>query len=168
MLSDWLDLKEEIVRAFMQRRESASAPSRASLPLVFGDTVIALLWSVLNALLLTWRIIAVLLMVFVVSACGMGGPAHGPPASNAAVVGMGFTSYSPAEVTVGVGDTVEWRNTSIITHTVTNDPGRAEKQGDASLPARAQPFDSGNIPAGQVYRRTFTVPGTYRYFCTHH
>src|ERR1700730_16542263 len=114
MLSDWLDLKEEIVRAFMQRRESASAPSRASLPLVFGDTVIALLWSVLNALLLTWRIsyreccprfipgssqsrlaqkgvpmsirntkstakiIAVLLMVFVVSGCGMGGPAHGP------------------------------------------------------------------------------------------
>jgi plastocyanin len=114
-------------------------------------------------------IIGAFLMVFGVSGCGLGGPAHGPPASDAAaVVDLGFTSYSPAEVTIGVGDTVEWRNTSVITHTVTNDPGRAKKPGDASAPAQAQAFDSGDIPAGQVYRRTFTVPGTYRYFCTHH
>jgi plastocyanin len=99
----------------------------------------------------------------------MGGPAHGPPSSNAAaVVEMGFESYSPADVTIRSGDTVEWRNTSVIAHTVTDDPGRAKKQGDAGLPAGAQPFDSGNIAAGEIYMRTFTMPGTYRYFCTRH
>jgi plastocyanin len=108
-------------------------------------------------------------MAFAVSGCGMGGPAHRPPASNAAaVVEMGFESFDPADVTIRSGDTIEWRNTSIIAHTVTDDQGRAKKQGDAGLPAGAQPFDSGNIAAGQVYMRTFTTPGTYRYFCTRH
>jgi plastocyanin len=111
---------------------------------------------------------AVLLMVLAVSGCGLGGPAHGPASNAAAVVDLGFTSFSPPEVTVAVGDTVEWRNKSLITHTVTDDPKRAEQPGDARVPAGAQVFDSGNIPAGQVYRQTFMVPGRYRYFCTHH
>jgi len=108
-------------------------------------------------------------MAGALSACGLSGPAHGPTASNAAaVVDMGFESYSPASVTIRAGDTVEWRNTSLITHTVTADPGRAKTPGDAVLPPGAQSFDSGDIAAGQVYQRTFTTPGTYRYFCTHH
>ena len=32
----------------------------------------------------------------------------------------------------------------------------------------AESFDSGNIPAGGVYKQTFTVPGTYKYFCDPH
>src|ERR1700676_4403963 len=71
--------------------------------------------------------IAVLLMVFSLSACGLGGPAHGPASNAAAVVDLGFTSFSPAEVVVAVGETVEWRNKSLITHTVTDDPKRAEQ-----------------------------------------
>jgi plastocyanin len=115
------------------------------------------------------RILAGLSVVFTVSGCGLGGPAHGPPASGvAAVVDMGFESYSPADVTVRSGDTVEWRNTSPITHTVTDDPSRAKKPGDASLPPGAPSFDSGDITAGKIYMQTFTIPGTYRYFCTHH
>lgn len=81
---------------------------------------------------------------------------------------MGFESYDPLTVTVRAGDTVEWQNTSLITHTVTDDPKRAETAGDATLPPGAAPFNSGNIPAGQVYLHTFTKPGTYHYFCTHH
>jgi plastocyanin len=104
-----------------------------------------------------------------ISSCGLGGPAHQAPAANAAaVVDMGFESYSPAEVTVGSGETVQWRNTSFITHSVTADPRRAKKPDDARLPPDVAPFDSGDIAAGQVYTRSFTVPGTYRYFCTHH
>jgi plastocyanin len=116
-----------------------------------------------------WFFAAVLTVTIPLSGCGLGGPAHGPPAANAAaVVEMGFESFSPADVSVRAGDTVEWRNTSLITHTVTDDPKRAIAPSDAGLPPGAQPFDSGDIPAGQVYLRTFTVPGTYRYFCTRH
>jgi plastocyanin len=108
-------------------------------------------------------------MALALSGCGLGGPAHGPPApSAAAVVDMGFARYLPVEVTIRSGDTVEWRNTSLITHTVTDDPSRARNQGDALLPPGAPPFDSSDIAAGQIYMRTFTMAGTYRYFCTHH
>jgi plastocyanin len=81
---------------------------------------------------------------------------------------MGFESYSPATVTIRAGDTVEWQNTSLITHTVTDDPKLADISGDAELPPGASPFNSGDVPAGQVYFHTFTVPGTYHYFCTRH
>ena len=115
------------------------------------------------------KIIAGFFMVVAISGCGLGGPAHKQPASNAtAVIDLGFMSYDPVDVTIHPGDSVEWRNTSVITHTVTDDPRRAKKQEDAGLPAGAQTFDSGDIPAGQVYMQTFTIPGTYRYFCTHH
>jgi plastocyanin len=101
--------------------------------------------------------------------CGLSGPAHGPAAPNAAAaIDMGLESYSPASVTIRAGQTVEWRNTSLITHTVTDDPERAKAPADAALPAGAQPFGSGDIPAGQVYLRRFPVAGTYHYFCTHH
>jgi plastocyanin len=63
---------------------------------------------------------------------------------------------------------VEWRNTSLITHTVTDDPKLAKRSDDAVLPAGAAAFDSGDIPGGQIYTQSFDVPGTYRYFCTRH
>jgi plastocyanin len=114
-------------------------------------------------------LIATLWVALAVSGCGLTGPAHGPPAQNAAVtVDMGFESYDPAKVTIRSGETVEWRNTSLITHTVTDDRRRAKDADDANVPPGGQPFASDDIAAGQVYLHTFTVPGTYRYFCTHH
>ncbi|HLI14152.1 MAG TPA: plastocyanin/azurin family copper-binding protein [Alphaproteobacteria bacterium] len=108
-------------------------------------------------------------MAMLLGGCGLSGPAHGPPVPGmAAVVDMSFESYDPANVTIRAGQTVEWRNTSIITHTVTDDPARARKADDAGVPAGGQAFDSGDIPPGQVYSHAFTVPGTYRYFCAHH
>lgn len=112
---------------------------------------------------------ALALLALSLTGCGLGGPAHSPPAANVAgVVDMGFSSFTPASITVHAGDTVEWRNKSLITHSVTDDPYRAEASGDAALPAGAEAFDSGDIPAGQIFLRKFTTPGTYRYFCTHH
>jgi plastocyanin len=114
-------------------------------------------------------VIAGCLMTFSVSGCGLNGPAHKPATSNvAAVIDLGFMSFTPALVTIHPGDAVEWRNMSVIPHTVTDDPSRAKKQEDAGLPAGAQIFDSGEIAAGQTYMQTFTAPGTYRYFCTYH
>ena len=104
------------------------------------------------------------------SGCGLGGPAYrAPPAGVAATVDMTIgLKYAPPAVTIYAGQTVEWRNQSPFHHTVTNDPADAERARDAALPAGAQPFNSGYIDPGQVFRHTFTVPGTYRYFCDPH
>jgi len=110
-----------------------------------------------------------ILAALTLSGCGLSGPAHNPPLPNAAAtVDMGFESYDPATVTIERNQTVEWRNTSPITHTVTDDPNLAKKSEDAVLPAGAPAFNSGDIPAGEIYAVTFNVPGTYRYLCTHH
>ncbi|MDE1902938.1 MAG: cupredoxin domain-containing protein [Alphaproteobacteria bacterium] len=115
------------------------------------------------------QLIVVLAIALPVAGCGVGGPAHGPPdARAAAVVDMGFESFTPATVTVKAGQAVEWRNTSPITHSVSFDSKAAAKAGDAALPPAVQPFASGDIAAGEVYLHTFDRPGTYRYFCTHH
>ena len=109
------------------------------------------------------------LAALMLGGCGLTGPAHGPRAANAAaVVTMGFESYSPAAVTIRAGEAVEWQNTSLITHTVTDDAKLARKAADSALPPGASAFNSGDIPAGQVYVRTFVAPGTYHYFCIRH
>jgi plastocyanin len=101
--------------------------------------------------------------------CGLGGPAHDEAMSNAAaVVDMGFTSFDPEVVHIRAGQTVQWRNTALITHNVSTDKSIAADPNDASIPDGATPFNSGDIPAGEVYSQTFTVAGTYKYFCKHH
>jgi plastocyanin len=104
-----------------------------------------------------------------VGGCGLSGPAHDEPMKGAAaVVDMGFTSFDPEAVHIHAGQTVEWRNTAFITHNVSDDKSVAADPADASIPAGATAFNSGDLPAGQVYSVTFTVPGTYKYFCIHH
>jgi plastocyanin len=115
----------------------------------------------------TFRHLACISFLLLLGGCS--GPAYNPPAAlTAAVVDMGFMSYRPSTVTIKPGDTVEWRNSSFLTHTVTDEPTRAEVAGSAKLPAGAATFNSGDIPAGQIYTHRFLVPGTYRYFCKHH
>lgn len=69
------------------------------------------------------------------------------------------TMFVPETVTIRVGDTVEWRNTGKIVHWVTIGP---------PIPKGAQPFDSGPMPPGAVYRHPFTVAGHYNYVCVPH
>jgi type III restriction enzyme len=45
---------------------------------------------------------------------------------------------------------------------------RPERDALAVLPRGAATIDSNDIAAGQTYLHTFTVPGTYHYFCEHH
>jgi plastocyanin/cytochrome c5 len=87
----------------------------------------------------------------------------------AAVVEMlGVDEFTPAEITIGVGDTVLWSNESEFDHTVTADPELAADPDSVILPEGAEPFDSGSVAPGETFEHSFTVPGRYRYFCIPH
>lgn len=107
-------------------------------------------------------------LALLTAGCGLSGPAHDPVEPGTVGVDMGFASFEPATIHIKAGQTVAFRNNALITHTVTDDPTKAMDAKDAALPAGAPAFDSGDLPPGQVYTRTFTVPGTYTYFCMHH
>ena len=68
--------------------------------------------------------------------------------------------FSPKTITVviGVNNTVTWTNNDISLHTVTC----------INPPTGAQQFNSGFLHSGQTFTMTFTVPGTYTYFCQIH
>jgi plastocyanin len=92
-----------------------------------------------------------------------------PPAAGTAVVHIStFLKFEPREITIPIGGTVEWRNSSIETHTVTDNPAAAKDPAHAQLPVGAEAFDSGPLKPGQSYSHTFTVPGRYSYFCRPH
>jgi plastocyanin len=76
--------------------------------------------------------------------------------------------YSPDTVEITAGQTVEWRNFSDVSHSVVDDPSKADHPGDVALPQGVKPFSSGNVMPGGKYRHTFTKPGDYRYFCWSH
>jgi plastocyanin len=111
-----------------------------------------------------------LLPALLLGACGSSGPAYEAPGPDvAATVEMtSQAAFDPAEITVKVGDKVEWRNVSERVHTVTADPRITGDAANIELPEGARPFNSAAIPPGQVFRHTFTVRGTYRYLCLPH
>jgi plastocyanin len=103
------------------------------------------------------------------SGCGRSGPAFGSgPAEGTTVVTMGLTRYAPDSVAIEAGGTVEWRNTSIITHTVTTEADRAANPDRVRIPDGAVPFHSGPVAPGQIFRHRFDLPGEYVYFCVPH
>ena len=91
-----------------------------------------------------------------------------PPESVMVVELTNTLTFSPLSITIRAGETVEWRNTSLMVHTVTADPSKATVDGSVSLPSGGQPFDSGNLNPEATFRHTFRTPGTYRYFCIPH
>lgn len=76
--------------------------------------------------------------------------------------------FTPANLTVQIGDTVEWRKTSGMVHTVSADPQLAAQPNHVALPAGAMPFSSGDLPPQGRFRYTFGIPGVYRYVCIHY
>jgi len=78
---------------------------------------------------------------------GVASPVRG--ATHAVEIGDGF--FSPASLTVSVGDTVTWTNVDDSPHTVTADA-----------------FDSDNLDSGGTYSFTFTETGAFGYVCNYH
>ena len=74
----------------------------------------------------------------------------------------------PAKVTIKVGETVTWRNKSILVHSVTTDPKRVQNPVNVKSPEGAAPFDSGTIASGKAWSRRFDIAGEYRYCCVPH
>lgn len=79
-----------------------------------------------------------------------GAVAH---ASASASVSIGDNFYSPASVSVAVGDTVTWANNGQAQHSATADDGS---------------FDTGVFGPGVTRSQTFNQAGTFSYFCTVH
>jgi plastocyanin len=73
-------------------------------------------------------------------------------AATRAVAISGF-AFSPATLTINVGDRVTWTNSDAVAHT-------AAATGGA--------FDTGDIGQGQSASVRFTKAGTYAYYCTPH
>ncbi len=76
--------------------------------------------------------------------------------------------YAPEKVQIKVGDSVQWVNDGQTVHSVSTTAANAQNRKDTAMPKGAVSFDSGFIPPGGDYSYTFTVPGTYRYFCLPH
>ncbi len=70
-------------------------------------------------------------------------------------------SFSPQNVAIVVGDTVEWKNTGVQVHTATSGYGIND-------PNAGVAFDSGALSAGGTYRKVFTSTGKFPYFCVPH
>ena len=78
----------------------------------------------------------------------------------AGVGGNQSLNFQPAHirVVIGLNNTVSWINDDTAPHTVTS----------TTVPSGAASFDSGNMNAGAKFSHTFTVAGTYTYYCQYH
>ncbi|HEX8232451.1 MAG TPA: plastocyanin/azurin family copper-binding protein [Caulobacteraceae bacterium] len=109
------------------------------------------------------------LALIALSALAVALPVSAQEARPAAVVIMNLGhSFTPAEITVPVGATVEWRNRAFFHHTATFDPAKAGDPAHVRLPAGVAPFDSSKIGGGKSWSHRFTTPGRYRYVCLPH
>jgi plastocyanin len=79
----------------------------------------------------------------------------GPAVIRADAFDVDITDYAftPADLTVHVGEPVTWTNSADRDHTVTSDEGE---------------LDSENIGPGEAYGHVFETPGKVEYHCTIH
>jgi plastocyanin len=94
--------------------------------------------------------IAFVLLGLPSTAPSLTGPSMARGATHTIEIGDGF--FSPASLTVAVGDTVTWTNVDDSPHTVT----------------ATGAFDSGNLNGGQTFSHTFDAVGTFTYVCLYH
>lgn len=84
--------------------------------------------------------------------------------------------FEPAQLTIAPGDTVVWKNTGSIAHSVTayedEIPEGAEYFAsggfDSESAARSGYPSQGSISGGESYEYTPQTAGTYEYFCIPH
>lgn len=93
--------------------------------------------------------------VYLVPTRSAGGAAAGEsPEGETSEIVIANMGFSPSQVTITAGTTVQWRNDDAVVHSVTGD--------DVAF------SDSPLIDQGEVYSQTFDQPGTYAYRCGPH
>jgi len=94
-----------------------------------------------------------------------------PPAAPTVIEMTPNMVFLPREMTVSVGETVVWKNTSTMPHSVnTVDYNCRTEEGKkwVKVPVPATAFFSGEIKPGEEWRIRFELPGRYQYNCTFH
>ncbi len=91
------------------------------------------------------------LAILAVIALGMPGSPASPAATMPPVLMKGI-AYEPNQITVHVGDTVEWANQDIVAHTAT---------------AKDKSWDVNVLP-GKNGRMAMKAPGRIDYICRYH
>jgi uncharacterized membrane protein/plastocyanin len=94
-----------------------------------------------------------LMAVAFLSAVGLGAQDTHPVSGTNPIIVVRELHFNPPQMTVEAGDTVEWRNEDIFSHTVTADDGS---------------FDSGLIDPGHKWQMTFKNARTAAYHCRPH
>lgn len=99
------------------------------------------------------RIVAVLALLLAAGLAGSA-PVRAQGGKTVVVEAVDGNEFSPATVTINVGDTVVWRNADPDTphNSVSND----------------DVWDSGNLDPGDEFSFTFEETGTFEYVCTYH
>lgn len=114
---------------------------------------------------------ALALLVAVVAIGESAGGAAAPPTKKVSVTGAGCSNglfcYKPATFAVPRGTKVVWTNNSGTIHTVTRCT-KAQCSGLNGGTGKQTKFGSATVQAHKTYAFTFTMPGTYRYFCKIH
>lgn len=89
--------------------------------------------------------------ILAAAALGMLGSPASPAGTTQSIRMMGI-AFEPKQVTVHVGDTLEWANRDIVAHTAT---------------ARDKSWDV-NVLAGKNGRMVMKAPGRFDYICRYH
>jgi plastocyanin len=112
----------------------------------------------------------------VLFACGGSSPTGtdgnnngGDPTPTPGVTDVKITDFqfSPASVTIKVGDQVRWTNNGKTTHNVVADDGTSFTTGSLGFPGQtSDPY--GDPSGGQAKAVTFNTAGTFSYHCSNH
>ncbi len=105
-----------------------------------------------------WMSMAVMAVLSVLLVgCPEGPPDDGDAAATVRMRGMAF---SPASVTIRVGEKVRWVNEDLLLHSVSSGNPEDADAGSA--------FNSPTLFWGGSFEHTFEDEGTFTYFCREH
>jgi plastocyanin len=110
--------------------------------------------------------VAALATMAACSGSGATGTTNKPP-PGAAVVTIQDFSFTPANLTIKVGQTVFWGNNGPSAHTSVSDTGLWDS-GNLAAPSGGNPGYAIDRAAGGSFQFTFTTAGTYHYHCKIH
>jgi plastocyanin len=71
----------------------------------------------------------------------------------------------PAKVSIRAGQTIAWVNSSSRMQEIIANPARETQVSGETIPAGAEPFDSGFVRPDHSFEHQFSVPGVYHYVC---